>query len=314
VIKPETLKLLACPNCKGSLAQGKALVCSSCETEYPVLDGVPVLINDARSLFSVSDFIEKRNTTYGKPAGGWKKFILRFVPSISINIGSKENYASFFFKVRETNPSPRVLIIGGAIEGEGLDTVSLDPAIELIETDVAFGARTGLICDAHDLPFLDGSFDGVIAQAVLEHVVDPFRCVAEIERVLRPGGLVYGETPFMQQVHMGRYDFLRFSHLGHRKLFQNFSELASGPVAGPGTSLAWAYAFLLRSFFRSRSLQSAAFAFGSLTGFWMKYLDLFLINKPGAIDAASAFYFIGRKTGEPLDDRKLIEGYRGAQQ
>ncbi len=314
MIKPETFKLLACPNCKGPLEHGEQLVCAGCDIDYPVLAGVPVLINEARSLFSVSDFVEKRSTTYGEPAGGWKKFILRFVPSISINIGSKENYSAFFSKVLEVNRSPRVLIIGGAIEGQGLDTGLLDPAIDLVETDVAFGERTGLICDAHDLPFFDGSFDGVIAQAVLEHVVDPFRCLAEIERVLRPGGLVYGETPFMQQVHMGRYDFMRFSQLGHRKLFQNFSELSSGPVAGPGTSMAWAYAFLLRSFFSNKNLQSAAFAFGSLTGFWLKYLDLFLINKPGAIDAASAFYFIGQKTGETLDDRKLIEGYRGAQQ
>ncbi len=43
-----------------------------------------------------------------------------------------------------------------------------------------------LICDAHDIPFADRSFDGVIVQAVLEHVVDPFRCCEEIHRVLIP--------------------------------------------------------------------------------------------------------------------------------
>ena len=313
MIKPETFDILACPRCKGKLNYTNALLCETCGLEYPVVDGIPVLIDDKKSLFTVSDFVENRDTTYGRPASGWKKLGLRFIPSISLNIGSKENFERFFAKVLEGGESPRVLIIGGAIEGQGLDTSALDPGIELVETDVAFGDRTGLICDAHDLPFIDGSFDGVIAQAVLEHVVDPFRCVSEIERVLRPGGLVYGETPFMQQVHMGRYDFLRFSHLGHRKLFQNFSELSSGPVAGPGTSFVWAYAFLLRSFFRNRNLQNAAFAFGSLTGFWLKYLDLFLINKPGAVDAASAFYFIGEKTSEVLEDRKLIAGYRGAQ-
>ena len=311
MIKPETFEILVCPRCKGPLERGSSLVCGGCSVEYPVLDGIPILIDDSKSLFSIADFVESKNTTYGEPSKGWKKIVLRFIPSINLNLGSNKNFEAFFNKVRERNKSPRVLVIGGAIEGQGLDTSSVAEAVELVETDVAFGSRTGLICDAHDLPFADGSFDGVIAQAVLEHVIDPFRCVGEIERVLAADGLVYAETPFMQQVHMGRFDFLRFSHLGHRKLFQNFSEISSGPIGGPGMALAWTYAYLLRSFFKSKTLQKAGFAFGSLTGFWLKYLDPFLVDKPGAFDAASAFFFMGRKTGEVLSDRELIAGYRG---
>ncbi len=84
----------------------------------------------------------------------------------------------------------------------------------------------------------DESFDGVICQAVLEHVLDPYRCVEEIHRVLRPNGLVYAETPFMQQVHGGTHDFTRFTHLGHRRLFRKFAEVDSGVVCGPGMALA----------------------------------------------------------------------------
>lgn len=292
------------------MSKDSGLACANCEIEYPVIDGIPVLIDDRKSLFSVADYTEKRETTYGTPSR-LGRLMRGLVPSISVNLRSRSNYKTFFNEIVSRHKKPRVLIIGGAIEGQGLDAASVDGSVELIETDVAFGDRTGLICDAHDLPFADGSIDGVIAQAVLEHVLDPFRCVAEIERVLATGGLVYAETPFMQQVHMGRFDFLRFTHLGHRKLFQHFCEVSSGPVAGPGTSLAWAYAFFLRSLFNSRTLQNAGFALGSLTGFWLKYLDFFLIDKPGSFDAASAFYFLGRKTGESIDDRKLIAGYRG---
>ena len=49
----------------------------------------------------------------------------------------------------------------------------------------------------------DASVDGVIVQAVLEHVLDPRTVAAEVERVLRPRGMVYAETPLMQQVHEG---------------------------------------------------------------------------------------------------------------
>src|ERR1019366_9699742 len=47
---------------------------------------------------------------------------------------------------------------------------------------------TDVIGVGEALPFLDNSFDAVISIAVLEHVRDPFRCAAEIARILKPGG------------------------------------------------------------------------------------------------------------------------------
>ena len=148
-------------------------------------------------------------------------------------------------------------------------------------------------------------------QAVLEHVLDPVRCVAEIERVLVKDGLIYAETPFMQQVHAGRFDFTRFTHLGHRRLFRSFAEIESGAVGGAGMALAWSYCYFLQSFFKNRSMQQIAFAFGSFTGFWLKYFDYFSIDKAGSFDSASGYYFFGRKTDEILGDKKLIGGYKG---
>ncbi len=57
---------------------------------------------------------------------------------------------------------------------------------------------------------------------------------AEIHRVLRPGGIVYADTPFLQQVHEGAYDFTRFTDSGHRFLFRRFERIDSGSVAGCG--------------------------------------------------------------------------------
>jgi SAM-dependent methyltransferase len=41
----------------------------------------------------------------------------------------------------------------------------------------------------YELPFGDGVFDFVFSTVVMEHVLDPARALAEIARVLRPGGL-----------------------------------------------------------------------------------------------------------------------------
>ncbi len=43
-------------------------------------------------------------------------------------------------------------------------------------------------CDALDLPFVDGSFDAVCSNELIEHVPDAARAILEMMRVLRKGG------------------------------------------------------------------------------------------------------------------------------
>ena len=83
-------------------------------------------------------------------------------------------------------------------------------------------------------------------------MLEPGRWCAEIHRVLKPGGLVYAETPFMQQVHEGAYDFTRFTESGHRYLFARFDLIDSGVTAGAGTQLLWSLDYFVRGLFRSR--------------------------------------------------------------
>jgi SAM-dependent methyltransferase len=164
------------------------------------------------------------------------------------------------------------------------------------------------VADAHEIPLASASVDAVVVQAVLEHVIDADRVVAEIHRVLRPDGLVYAETPFMQHVHAGAYDFRRFTSSGHRWLFRGFEEIAAGPVAGPGTQLLWSIDHLVRGLTRSQlggRLARAAF-------FWLRALDR-AVPEPFALDAASACFFLGRRAEDELRPRQLIEYYRGAQ-
>jgi uncharacterized protein YbaR (Trm112 family) len=304
-LNSEIIEFLACPRCKGDL---KEMECLKCGVKFPIVEGVPVLINDENSLFTVQNFIEMRDTTF-KTSTSWKRKVKRFIPSININLKSQENFQTFFLSLPDKKP--KLLIVGGALAGSGLDFDKIPSGITFVESDVAFGTRTNLICDAHDLPFQNETFDGVIIQFVLEHILEPNRCVTEIYRILKKDGLVYADTPFMQQVHAGRYDFLRFSHLGHRRLFRNFSEIKSGASCGPGMVLAWSYCYFLQSFFTNQTLGQIAWAFGSFTGFWLKYFDYFLLDKPTAFDAASSYFFIGKKSEEVLSDEDLIAGYRG---
>jgi SAM-dependent methyltransferase len=313
-----TQEQLRCPVCRGKLRTADAtFLCtrSDCAARFPVVDGVPILLNEARSVFSTSDFLLRRDTTFQLHRNRVERLLhglLDLLPDISGSVGAKRNYASFTDSLLQQTPAPKVLIIGGSILGEGMTPLTINPAFELIATDVSFGPLTVLVCDAHDIPFDDETFDGVVVQAVLEHVVDPYRCVGEIHRVLKKQGMIYAETPFMQQVHMGRHDFTRFTHSGHRRLFRHFDEISSGAIGGPGMALAWSYEHFLLSFATSRTLRGLARAFARLTAFYLKYFDYYLIDQPGALDAASGFFFMGRKGGRTLSDRELIGYYKGA--
>jgi SAM-dependent methyltransferase len=52
-----------------------------------------------------------------------------------------------------------------------------------------------VVGDLHRLPFEDSSFSLVTANMVMEHVADPAVLLAEVHRVLRPGGIFLFHTP-----------------------------------------------------------------------------------------------------------------------
>lgn len=235
-----------------------------------------------------------------------KNILNKITPSRSLNLRSAKNFRKLADLLIIDCNAPRVLVVGGRILGCGINDLFNVKAIQAVETDIQLGPRTELVCDAHALPFRNGAFDAVIIQAVLEHVFDPVQCVEEISRVLVEHGYVYAETPFMQQVHDAPYDFHRFTYLGHRRLFRHFTEIESGPIAGPGTALFWAYVSFLSSFSDRKYIKAVLLRLALFTGFWIKYFDYFLINKKGSWDGASVYYFMGRKCGTHLSDQELI--------
>lgn len=305
---------LVCPRCKCRLDIHRTECdCThpGCGASYPVRRQVPVLINESNSLFSIAGVLAGSERPFPREPQPLRKLLSAIAPTLSSNLVGTQNYEAFAREVLELNAPARVLVIGSRISGSGMEVLADRDDIELVESDVEIGARPAVVFDAHDIPFEDETFDGVIVQAVLEHVVDPVRCAAEIRRVLRSQGVVYAETPFMQQVHEGAYDFTRFTHLGHRRLWRDFEEVASGVACGPGMALAWAWRYFLLSFTRRPATRTIASAAARGSAFWLKYFDRFLAHRPGAYDAASGFYFLGRKSPTRLTDRQLPHLYRG---
>jgi SAM-dependent methyltransferase len=67
---------------------------------------------------------------------------------------------------------------------------------------------------ARALPFVGGSFDGVLCTEVLEHVPDAEFVLAEIARVARPGAVLVVTVPFAFHYHPDPADYRRFTPPG----------------------------------------------------------------------------------------------------
>ena len=81
-----------------------------------------------------------------------------------------------------STPSPPLARVGAA-----------DGSERLVELTGARGVDAR-VADAEDLPFADASYDLVAAMWMLYHVPDLDRALAEVRRVLRPGGHLLAVT------------------------------------------------------------------------------------------------------------------------
>ncbi|KXU29326.1 hypothetical protein AXW74_23670 [Sphingobium sp. AM] len=76
--------------------------------------------------------------------------------------------------------------------------------------------------DGLSIPFGDATFDTVLCTEVLEHSPEPKALLAEIERVLKPGGMLIATVPFSARVHYAPYDFHRFSKYALDRMLRSF--------------------------------------------------------------------------------------------
>jgi SAM-dependent methyltransferase len=301
---------LRCPRCSSALRNAWSQPsCSNRACEYsragfPGIGAQPVLIDFAASIFERRMYDAENGSALQRDVSRRSMGSRLHRLTFGGNPVAVSNSTKFIDLLKRESRRPVVLVVGGGTIGSGADELYRDDSIELVGTDVYASPHTVLVADAHKLPFEDGVFDGVWVQAVLEHVLEPATVVAELHRVLRLDGLVYAETPFMQQVHEQAYDFSRFTQSGHRWLFRRFSEISAGPVGGAGVALAWSIRYFSRALGAGNKLSRLI----ALPFFWIRYLDAFGRGRAAA-DAASGFFFLGRRAEHAMDPHAMPEYY-----
>jgi len=311
----EVKKILICPQSGYPLIKkGDLLVPNNeeinklTEIHYRFINEQPVLVDYDNSILD-ENYIFKRNgeSVVVRKQSRLRSWIKEHLLHPDGNKITADIAQEFVNKLKSKTKKPRLLIIGGGVKGIGTDIFYNDPDIQVISFDIYASPLTQFIADAHQIPLETGSIDGVWIQYVLEHVLEPWVVTREIDRILNLDGLVYSETPFLQQVHEGAYDFVRFTHNGHRWLFRGFTEIKSGIAMGPGVQLLWTVEHCARGIFRSRALGQIV----KLSLFWLRYIDKIIPIRFG-VDNASSFYFFGCKANKKLCQKDMIKYYKGS--
>ncbi|MDB6128740.1 MAG: methylase [Verrucomicrobia bacterium] len=92
-----------------------------------------------------------------------------------------------------------------------------------LDVDNAFTRSVGVadvFYQGDDFPLPDSRFDGVLCSQVLEHVFTPAEFLAEIHRVLRPGGCLVLTVPLAWDEHEQPQDYARYTSFGLRALLE----------------------------------------------------------------------------------------------
>ncbi len=221
---------------------------------------------------------------------------LLYPPMPTLNIISPERLRSIQAALFPAG-SLVVNVGSGALQGAGarLWRGAAPGAARVIHVDLGHADGVTLVADAMQLPLADATVDSVVLQAVLEHVPQPERVIDEATRVLKPGGFIYVEVPFLQGFHADPHDYQRYTLEGLRRQLAAFREIDAGVSAGPFSALVW----LLRDLASSWTTQPVLFALLRFTAAWLlaplRYLDLLIRSNRVAARLASEVYMLGQK-------------------
>jgi SAM-dependent methyltransferase len=179
----------------------------------------------------------------------------------------------------------------------GVDKVWHCKNLQFINLDIEYTSGVTLVGDAHQIPLKSNSVDCVTCISVLEYVKNPQQVVAELHRVLRPGGLLYLSVPFVFPYHPPPEDLYRFSMHGMRVLTAGFAEIQVGSNRGPASTFCHLLVHFLAILlcFNSKRFYGILLDFFKWTLFWVKYLDMWIGNYSVAKFMYGNAFFFGKK-------------------
>jgi SAM-dependent methyltransferase len=187
-------QFLACPACAGDvLEQPDAFKCAQCSQTFEKRRGAPLFVRPGE--VASSRLLETNPTNPFALEN--KQFIEGLPHGVILDFGA-----------------------GNPNHSEHFANVIFHEMLHYTYTDV--------VSTYGRLPYKNNSFDAIISLAVFEHLPAPWETANELLRVLKPGGIVYVETAFMQPLHADPSHWFNMTLEGVREVFKNFKHLESG--------------------------------------------------------------------------------------
>lgn len=164
-----------------------------------------------------------------------------------------------------------------------------------VNLDILGMPGVDVVADAECMPFPGALFQRVECDAVLEHVADPRRVMAEIERVLLPGGYAHLVTPFCHPFHEYPKDYRRFTLDGLKQLSGSLEPVAEGWRTGPTATLLLFFIEYVKLLFPWKWWRVAVHGILGWLLFPLRYLDLPLLRSNRAHRLGNHCYLWLRK-------------------
>lgn len=178
---------ILCPACGASNFSMADLTCRECHATRSEVSGVPNFITDELAIDC--RVVETANVS----AHAYSPTVIHILDVVGANGGMALDC------------------------GSGSRTFRSD---HLIQTEIAAYSNVDILAVNQALPFKDDSFDAIMSLDVLEHVTDPFAAARELARVLKPGGILFINLPFLQHEHGYPHHYFNASRMGLRQLFE----------------------------------------------------------------------------------------------
>ena len=117
-----------------------------------------------------------------------------------------------FAKMMVQRGAADVLEIGARAVSDRTSRDLFPPPLRYTGFDLHAGPNVDVVGDAHELTahLPENAFDGVFSISVFEHLLMPWKVVLEINRVLKPGGIVFVGTHPCWPPHELPWDFWRY--------------------------------------------------------------------------------------------------------